>query len=78
MRARNLQFDQGLLVPGTHILSRDEFLKMFCSDAERSIGLYGEAARSGFFSSRSGTVTTGPRRRSKGRALPQSWPTKDI
>lgn len=43
-----LEFDEDLLVPGTHFVSRDAFLKTFCNESERKIGRYREAARSDF------------------------------
>ena len=49
MSNEGLKFEEGLLVPGTHVVSVDEFLKTFCSDSERKIGHYQEAARSDFY-----------------------------
>jgi hypothetical protein len=47
--AQELQFDEGLLVPGTHVISLETFLTTFCSDTKREIGRYNEAARSDFY-----------------------------
>ncbi|WP_157971177.1 alpha/beta hydrolase [Pseudogemmobacter bohemicus] len=49
MSNKGLTFDEGLLVPGTHVISLDEFLQTFCSDSKRKIGRYEEAARSDFY-----------------------------
>ncbi len=48
MSNQTLKFVEGLLVPGTHVISEEEFLHVFCSDATRKIGRYGDAARSDF------------------------------
>lgn len=43
-----LTFDEGLLLPGTHVISMEEFLTTFCCDSARKIGRYQDAARSDF------------------------------
>lgn len=48
MSNEELTFDEGLLVPGTHVISLEGFLKTFCYDSERKIGRYQDAARSDF------------------------------
>lgn len=49
MSNEGLKFDEGLLEPGTHVISRDEFLETFCNDSERKIGRHQEAVRSDFY-----------------------------
>lgn len=44
-----LTFKEGLLVPGTHVISLDEFLNTFCNDSESKIGLHQDAVRSDFY-----------------------------
>lgn len=49
MSNQELKFEEGLLVPGTHVISEEEFLQVFCSDTNRKIGRYGDGARSDFY-----------------------------
>lgn len=49
MSNEGLTFIEGLLAPGTHVISLDEFLDTFCKDSESKIGLHQEAVRSDFY-----------------------------
>lgn len=49
MSSEGLTFNEGLLEPGTHVISLDEFLKTFCNDSESKIGLHQEGVRSDFY-----------------------------
>ena len=49
MSNQELKFEEGLLIPGTHVISEDEFLHVFCSDSTRKIGRNRDAARSDFY-----------------------------
>lgn len=49
MSNEGLNFNEGLLAPGTHVISLDVFLDTFCSDSESKIGLHQEVMRSDFY-----------------------------
>ena len=49
MSRDTLTFDEGLLVPGTHVMSRNEFLQEFCNDNKQKIGRYQEVKRCDFY-----------------------------
>ena len=49
MSNEGLTFVEGLLVPGTHVISLEEFLNTFCNDSESKIGLHEETVRSDFY-----------------------------
>lgn len=44
----SLKFEEGLLLPGTYIISKEDFIAEFCSSPEKTFGHYQEMARSKF------------------------------
>lgn len=48
MSRNDIKYQEGLLAPGTHILSKNDFLDEFCSSEDKNMGHYREKARSNF------------------------------